>query len=163
MVPLLKGGAQTTLATQMPPLRLPGVRLLSNDRSALFTPGYCPAEPTLTSEDAHLRIPPALWMLQTLLRTTVTARPWGPDEDGVEAGRKPRLLLGAWRKPLLLSGTRKSLPGVGKAEARKPGDLHTATCSLCQKDSCPRRDWRFAQRTASPSPSAFLLQIPTEK
>lgn len=75
---LLEGEAQTTLATQRPPLRLPGVWLLSNDRSALSTPGYCPAEPTLTSEDAHPRIPPALWMLQTLLRTTGDCEALGP-------------------------------------------------------------------------------------
>lgn len=67
---LLKGGAQTTLATQIPPLRLPGVWLVSNDKPALFTHGYCPAEPTLASEDPHLRIPMALWTQQILHRTT---------------------------------------------------------------------------------------------
>lgn len=36
---LLQGGTQTTLATQMPQPRLPGVWLLSEDNSALFTHG----------------------------------------------------------------------------------------------------------------------------
>lgn len=81
----------------------------------------------------------------------------------VEAGQEPQLLLGALRKPLLLSGTGKSLLRGEKAEAEKLGDLPMATHPLCQKDSCPRRGWQSAQRTASPNPSACLWQIPTEK
>lgn len=121
MATLLKGGTQTTLATQMLQPRLPGVWLLSEDKSALFTHGYCLAEPMLAAEDAHLRIPRALWthMICSQLQTTV--RPWGPERlvggGGREAGLL-QLLLGPLRKPLLLSG-QESLHSKGLKKKKK--------------------------------------------
>lgn len=66
--------------------------LVSNDKSALSTRGYCPAEPTLASEDIHLRIPVAPQTHQTLVRTTGNCKALGPWErqGGVEAGRQAR-------------------------------------------------------------------------